>query len=71
METVIKVEGMMCPHCSGRVKKALEAIEGVIEADVSHERGDAIVTLEKKIADEVLANAVTEAGYKVLGVSKE
>ena len=71
MKTIIKIEGMMCPHCSGRVKKVLEAIDGVIEADVSHERGDAIVTLEKKIADEVLTNAVTEAGYKVLGVSKE
>lgn len=71
MKKIIKIEGMMCPHCSGRVKKALEAIEGVIEADVSHERGDAIVTLSGKVAEDVLAKTVTDAGYKVLGVSKE
>ncbi len=61
----------MCPHCSGRVKNAIEAIEGVAEADVSHERGDAIVTLSRKVANETLVSTVTEAGYKVLGVSEE
>ena len=71
MKKIIKIEGMMCPHCSGRVKKVLEAIEGVAEADVSHERGDAIVTLEKKVTEEVLVKTVTDAGYKVLGVSEE
>ncbi len=71
MRKIIKIEGMMCPHCSGRVKNAIEAIEGVAEADVSHERGDAIVTLSRKVANETLVNTVTEAGYKVLGVSEE
>jgi len=71
MKKIIKIEGMMCPHCSGRVKKVLEEIEGVAEADVSHERGDAIVTLEKKVAEEVLVKTVTDAGYKVLGISEE
>jgi len=71
MKKKIKIEGMMCPHCSGRVKKVLEEVEGVAEADVSHERGDAIVTLEKKVAEEVLVKTVTDAGYKVLGISEE
>ena len=71
VKKIIKIEGMMCPHCSGRVKKVLEEIEGVAEADVSHERGDAIVTLSAKVADEVLISAVTDAGYKVLGISEE
>ena len=62
----IKIEGMMCPHCSGRVKTALEASELVNAADVSHERGDAIVTLSDK-ADEggvaVLKKIINDAGY--------
>lgn len=70
MMKIIKIEGMMCPHCSGRVKKVLEGIEGVAEADVSHERGDATVTLSSKIPDEELISAITDAGYKVLGVSE-
>ena len=70
MKKIIKIEGMMCPHCSGRVKKVLEAIEGVAEADVSHERGDAIVTLAANVSDEILANTVTDAGYNVLGISE-
>ena len=70
MMKIIKIEGMMCPNCSGRVKKVLEGIEGVAEADVSHERGDATVTLSSKIPDEELISAITDAGYKVLGVSE-
>jgi len=62
----IKIEGMMCPHCSGRVKTALEASELVNAADVSHERGDAVVTLSDK-ADEgavaVLKKIINDAGY--------
>lgn len=65
MEKVFKVEGMMCPHCSGRVKKALEALDGVIEAIVSHESGIAKVILSDNIADETLKNAIEAEGYKV------
>jgi Cu2+-exporting ATPase len=64
---VIKIEGMMCPHCSGRVKTVLEAISGVASADVSHERGDAIVTLSGAPELSVLHAAITDAGYKVIG----
>ena len=58
MEITMKIEGMMCPHCSGRVKMVLEALEGVAAADVSHETGKAIVTLEADVANEVLADTV-------------
>ena len=50
------------------VKKALEAIDGVKEADVSHEAGTAVVTLEKEVADEVLKNAVEAQDYPVKGI---
>ena len=67
MKTVtIKIEGMMCPHCSGRVKGALEANPAVESCDVSHERGDAIVSLKDDIDVSVLEAIVTEAGYKVV-----
>lgn len=66
MEKTIRIDGMMCTHCSGRVKKCLEAIPGVETADVSHERGDAIVTLSENIADDVLKSAVEAEGYTVL-----
>ncbi len=70
-ETVRKmdVEGMMCPHCEARVKKALEAIDGVKAADVSHEKASAVVTLEKSVSDDVLRKAVTDAGYEVKGIN--
>ena len=66
MEKTIKIEGMMCPHCEARVKKALEAIEGVASANVSHERGDAVVALSSPVDDAVLKAAVEDAGYTVL-----
>lgn len=66
MEKTIRIDGMMCTHCSGRVKKCLEAIPGVETADVSHERGDAIVTLSENVADDVLKTAIEAEGYTVL-----
>ncbi len=68
MTLTMKIEGMMCTHCSGRVKKVLEAIDGVASAEVSHESGTATVTLEKEISLEILTAAVTEQGYEVKGV---
>lgn len=68
MKKTIKIEGMMCGHCSGRVKKALEAVAGVEAAEVSHETGMAEVTLRGDVSDEALAKAVTDAGYKVAGI---
>ena len=67
MEKTMKIEGMMCMHCSGRVQKALEAIDGVASAQVSHETGTAVVTLNQNVADDVLKKAVADAGYQVVG----
>ncbi len=67
MEKTLKIEGMMCMHCSGRVQKALEAIDGVESANVSHETGTAVVTLARDVADEALKKAVVDAGYQVVG----
>ncbi|MBQ8391011.1 MAG: heavy metal translocating P-type ATPase [Clostridia bacterium] len=66
MEKIIKIEGMMCPHCEARVKSTLEALEGVTEAIVSHEKGEAIVKSDKEISYETLKEIVEAQGYKVL-----
>ena len=65
MEKTMKIEGMMCPHCEARVKKVLEAIDGVASAEVSHKKGTAVVTLSKAVDDSVLKKAVEDAGYPV------
>ena len=69
MTKTMNIEGMMCGHCEARVKKALEAVEGVSEAVVSHENGTAVVTLTAEVADDVLKNAVEEQDYKVTGIN--
>ena len=68
MIKTMKIVGMMCPHCEARVKKILEAIDGVEEAEVSHEAGTAVVTLNVEVSDEVLKNAVEAQDYPVLGI---
>ena len=68
MEKTMKIEGMMCGHCEARVKKALEGIEGVTEAVVSHESGTAVVKMDKEIAAETLKEAVEAQDYKVVEV---
>ena len=68
MKKTLKIDGMMCPHCSGRVKKVLEALEAVELAEVSHETGLAIVTLCKSIDDAALKSAVENQGYKLLSI---
>ncbi|MBR6917617.1 MAG: cation transporter, partial [Clostridia bacterium] len=65
MEKTVKIEGMMCPHCEARVKSALESLPGVT-ADVSHERGDAILTMKDEIPDEVIKETIEKEGYKVI-----
>ena len=69
MEKTITIEGMMCGHCEATVKKALEALEGVISADVSHDKGTAVVALEKDVADDILIKAVEDKDFKVTGIS--
>ena len=65
MTTTLKINGMMCPHCEATVKTALESIDGVTSAEVSHESGTAVVTLSKEVSDDVLKKAVVDKGYTV------
>lgn len=68
MKKTMKIEGMMCGHCEAAVKKALEAVEGVAEAQVNHEAGSAEVILEREVTEEVLQKAVEEKDYKVISI---
>ena len=69
MAKTLTVEGMMCPHCEAHVKKALEALDGVETATANHEAGTAVVTLSGAVEDDVLKQAVQEAGYTVTGIN--
>ena len=68
MTKTMKINGMMCPHCSGRVKKCLEAIGGVASAEVSHESGTAILDLTTPVSSDTLKKTVEDAGYEVVSV---
>ena len=66
MEKILKIEGMMCPHCEARVKKVLEEIDEVTQVVASHENGTATITLTKEVADEILKKTVEDQGYTVI-----
>ena len=68
MKKTMKIEGMMCTHCEAAVKKALEAVPEVVDAEVSHTAGTAVVTLQAPVDDAVLRKAVEDKEYKVLGI---
>ena len=65
MTKTMNIEGMMCGHCEARVKKALEALAGVESAEVSHEKGTAVVSMSADVADDTLKEAVETQDYKV------
>ncbi|MBR1635556.1 MAG: heavy metal translocating P-type ATPase [Lachnospiraceae bacterium] len=65
----MKIEGMMCEHCQARVKEALEKVDGVRSAEVSHEAGTAVVSFDGAVTDEALTAAVTDAGYEVKNIA--
>lgn len=65
MEKTLTIEGMMCTHCEARVKKALEALENVTQAQVSHEKGTAVVTLSADVPNDTLKQAVEAQDYPV------
>ena len=65
MTKTMTIKGMMCGHCEARVKKTLEELEHVTEAQVSHEKGTAVVSMEAEVTDDVLKKAVEEQGYQV------
>ena len=68
MTKTLKIEGMMCPHCEARVKKALEALDGVLEATASFTAGTAVVTLTGDVDDAALKAAVEAQDYPVTGI---
>ena len=68
MTKTMNIKGMMCGHCEAAVKKALEALPEVASAEVSHEKGMAVVTLEKEIADDVLKKTVEDKDYEVVEI---
>lgn len=68
MKKTMKIEGMMCGHCEARVKKCLEALDGVEGAEVSHESGTAEVSMTAEVPDEVLKKAVEDQDYQVVGI---
>ena len=67
-QKTLKIEGMMCEHCEARVKKALLAVEGVTEAQVSHKEGTAVIQTDRDVSDEVLKKAVEDQDYKVVTI---
>lgn len=69
MNRTMKIEGMMCAHCEATVKKALEALDAVEKADVSHEAGTAVVYLKDDVADSVLKKAVEDKEYTVTDIA--
>ena len=69
MTKTMNIEGMMCMHCEATVKKALEKLEGVTEAKVSHEAGTAVVEMSTEVADDVLKKAVEDKDYTVTGIA--
>ena len=68
MTKTVKIDGMMCAHCEGRVKKALEALAGVEKAEPSHEKKNAVLTLSAPVDEAAVKAAVTDAGYDYLGI---
>lgn len=68
MEKTLEITGMMCGHCEMAVKKALEAVDGVKSADVSHEKGTAVVTLSKEVSNDVLKKTVEDKDYTVTSI---
>lgn len=68
MEKTLEITGMMCGHCEMAVKKALEAVDGVESADVSHEKGTAVVTLSKEVSNDVLKKTVENKDYTVTNI---
>lgn len=67
MQTTLQIKGMMCPHCEATVKQALEAVPGVTGAEVSHEAGTAVITMETAVDAAVLKQTVEAKGYEVVG----
>lgn len=69
MTKTMKIDGMMCSHCEGRVKQSLEGLAQVSQVEVSHEKGTAVVTLTAEVSNDVLKKTVEDQGYNVISIS--
>lgn len=69
MTKTMKIDGMMCSHCEGRVKQSLEGLAQVSQAEVSHEKGTTVVTLTAEVSNDVLKKTVEDQGYNVISIS--
>ena len=69
MTKTMKIDGMMCSHCEGRVKQSLEGLAQVSQAEVSHKKGTAVVTLTAEVSNDVLKKTVEDQGYNVISIS--
>ena len=68
MTKTVKIEGMMCEHCEARVKKTLEAIDGIVSAAPDHKADKAVITLSKDVPEEVIRAAIEAQDYTFIGV---
>ena len=68
MKKTIKIDGMMCMHCQAHVKRALEALDGVVAAEPNHKEGIATVTLSGDVSDALLKETIENQGYKVISI---
>ena len=68
MTKTVKIEGMMCEHCAANVKGALEALDGIENATVSHESGTAVIELSADVSEDAIKEAVTGRGYTYVGL---
>lgn len=71
MKETVEIKGMMCGHCEATVKKALEELDGVSSAEVSHEKGTAVLELSKEVDEAVIKKAVEDKDYQFVGVKAE
>ena len=68
MNQTLMVEGMMCAHCEAHVKEALEKLDGVVSATANHDANEVVVEMSSPVAEDALAQAVTDAGYDFKGI---
>ena len=68
MTKTVKIEGMMCEHCEARVKKTLEALEGIESATANHKEDVAVIELSKDVDEEVIKKAIEDQDYKYIGI---
>ena len=67
-EKTVNIKGMMCPHCEATVKKALEGLDGIESAVVSHDAGTAVITMSKEVSEDVIKAAIEEKDFEYVSI---